>query len=121
MSVRYLSCGDTAFTVEFGNEISPEINGKVMALHAEIGRAKAIGSLPGVVETVPTMRSLMVSYDPLATSRSTLQPEIDALIARGLPARAPSRQVSIPAATTTPNSPPTSPRSPSAPGRRRSR
>ena len=96
MSVRYLSCGDTAFTVEFGNEISPEINGKVMALHVEIGRAKAKGSLPGVVETVPTMRSLMVSYDPLATSRSTLEPEIDALIARGLPARAPSRQVSIP-------------------------
>ena len=69
VSVRYLSCGDTAFTVEFGNEISPEINGKVMALHVEIGRAKAAGSLPGVVETVPTMRSLMVSYDPLATSR----------------------------------------------------
>ena len=38
VSVRYLSCGDTAFTVEFGNEISPEINGKVMALHADIGR-----------------------------------------------------------------------------------
>ena len=96
MSVRYLSCGDTAFTVEFGNEISPEINGKVMALHAEIGRARGAGSLPGVVETVPTMRSLMVSYDPLATSRSKLEPEIDALIARGLPADAATRQVSIP-------------------------
>jgi allophanate hydrolase subunit 1 len=83
VSVRYLSCGDTAFTVEFGNEISPEINGKVMALHAEIGRARAAGSLPGVVETVPTMRSLMVSYDPLATSRRQLEPEIEALIARG--------------------------------------
>ena len=92
MSVRYLSCGDTAFTVEFGNEISPEINGKVMALHAEIGRAKADGSLPGVVETVPTMRSLMVSYDPLATSRGKLEPEIDALIARGLPADAATPQ-----------------------------
>jgi len=33
VSVRYLSCGDTAFSVEFGNEISPEINGRVMALH----------------------------------------------------------------------------------------
>ena len=96
MSVRYLSCGDTAFTVEFGNEISPEINAKVMALHAEIGRAKAAGSLAGVVETVPTMRSLMVSYDPLATSRRQLEPEIDALIARGLPASGPSRRVSIP-------------------------
>jgi len=85
VSVRYLSCGDTAFTVEFGNEISPEINGKVMALHAEIGRAKAAGSLAGVVETVPTMRSLMVSYDPL-----------EALIARGLPTGMATRRVSIP-------------------------
>ena len=96
MSVRYLSCGDTAFTVEFGNEISPEINGKVMALHAEIGRARAAGSLAGVVETVPTMRSLMVSYDPLATARSELELEIAALIARGLPADRATRRVSIP-------------------------
>ena len=57
MSVRYLSCGDTAFTVEFRNEISPAINGRVMALHAAIGTAKAAGRLEGVVETVPTMKT----------------------------------------------------------------
>ena len=96
MSVRYLSCGDTAFTVEFGNEISPEINARVMALHAAIGRAKAAGELAGVVETVPTMRSLMVAYDPLAASRADLQPRIDALIARGLPAGLASRRVTLP-------------------------
>src|SRR5438477_1052259 len=67
-----------------------------MALHAAIGQAAANGALPGVVETVPTIRSLMVSYDPLATSRAKLEPEIDALIARGLPTEAASRQVSIP-------------------------
>ena len=86
MSVRYLSCGDTAFTVEFGNEISPEINGRVMALHTAIGRARDAGEITGVIETVPTMRSLMVTYDPLSTSRADLQPRVDALIARGLPA-----------------------------------
>jgi KipI family sensor histidine kinase inhibitor len=96
VSVRYLSCGDTAFTVEFGNEISPRINGQVMALHAAIGAAKAVGTLAGVVETVPTMRSLMVTYDPLATSRADLQPRIDALIARGLTAGMKSRRVTIP-------------------------
>ena len=96
MSVRYLSCGDTAFTVEFGNEISPEINGRVMALHAAIGRAKETGDLTGVVETVPTMRSLMVAYDPLATSRADLQPRIDLLIARGLAAGMASRRVTLP-------------------------
>lgn len=96
MSVRYLSCGDTAFTIEFGNEISPDINGRVMALHAAIGEATDAGGLPGVVETVPTMRSLMVSYDPLATSRAELEPAIEALIARGLPAATATRRVTIP-------------------------
>ncbi len=92
MSVRYLSCGDTAFSVEFGNEISPEINGRVMALHAAIGQA----NIAGVVETVPSMRALMVCYDPLATSRAKLEPEIEGLIARGLPTDMKSRQVTIP-------------------------
>ena len=96
MSVRYLSCGDTAFTVEFGNEITPEINGRVMALHAAIGAAKASGELAGLVETVPTMRSLMVNYDPLATTRAELEPRIDTLIASGLAAGMASRRVSIP-------------------------
>ncbi|MCW5733658.1 MAG: 5-oxoprolinase subunit PxpB [Enhydrobacter sp.] len=96
MSVRYLSCGDTAFTVEFGNEISPQINGQVMALHAAIGEAKAAGGLAGVVETVPTMRSLMVSYDPARATRAELQPQIDALIARGLSADSVGRKVRMP-------------------------
>ena len=96
MSVRYLSCGDTAFTVEFGNEISPEINGRVMALHAAIGVAREAGEISGVVETVPTMRSLMVTYDPLSTSRADLQPQVDALIARGLPVDAKNRLVTVP-------------------------
>jgi hypothetical protein len=63
VSVRYLSCGDTSFSVEFGNEISPEINGRVMALHAAIGQATKAGQIAGVVETVPSMRALMVCYD----------------------------------------------------------
>ena len=96
MSVRYLSCGDTAFTVEFGNEISPQINDQVMALHAAIGAAKAAGKLAGVVETVPSMRSLMVTYDPMATSRADLQPRIDRLIAGGLKTGLKSRRVTIP-------------------------
>lgn len=96
MSVRYLSCGDTAFSIEFGNEISPEINGRVMALHAAMGEAAAGGTLKGVVETVPSMRALMVCYDPLLTSRATLEPEIAGLIARGLPTHQKSRQVTLP-------------------------
>ena len=96
MSVRYLSCGDTAFSVEFGNEVSPQINGQVMGLHATIGAAAAKGDLRGVVETVPSFRALMVIYDPLVTSRAELQPRIDALIGGGLTASSSSRRVTIP-------------------------
>jgi len=96
VSVRYLSCGDTAFTVEFGNEISPQINSQVMALHAAINAAKAAGKLGGLVESVPTMRSLMVTYDPMTTSRADLKPQIDALVAGGLEAGAKSRRVAVP-------------------------
>jgi KipI family sensor histidine kinase inhibitor len=96
VSVRYLSCGDTAFSVEFGNEISPQINGQVMALHATIAKAKAEGGLGGLVETVPSMRALMVCYDPLATSRAELQPRIEGLVAGGLAADAVGRKVRIP-------------------------
>ena len=96
MSVRYLSCGDTAFSVEFGNEISPLINGQVMGLHAAIGAATAEGDLRGVVETVPSYRALMVIYDPLVTSRAELQPRIDALVGGGLTAASSTRRVTIP-------------------------
>ena len=96
VSVRYLSCGDTAFTVEFGNEISPEINGRVMALHGAIGHAVRAGSLGGVIETVPTMRSLMVSYDPLKTSRAELEPQVHALVEGGPTSGMAERQVTLP-------------------------
>ena len=96
MSVRYLSCGDTAFSVEFGNEVTPRINGRVMALHAAVGQARAEGGLAGLVETVPSMRSLMVAYDPLSTTRAELQPQIDALIARSLAADSVGRKVRLP-------------------------
>ena len=67
-----------------------------MALHTAIVQARDAGEITGVVETVPTMRSLMVTYDPLATSRAELQPQVDALVARGLPAGMKSRQITVP-------------------------
>jgi KipI family sensor histidine kinase inhibitor len=96
MTVQFLNCGDTAFTVQFGDAIDPAINGRVMGLHAAIKAEQAAGRLGGVVETVPTIRSLMVVYDPLATSRAELQPSIEALIAHGLGVGGGKRHVHLP-------------------------
>jgi KipI family sensor histidine kinase inhibitor len=59
-NVRFLLTGDTSLTVEFGNEISEAINAKIRAFNIALGQSK----IPGIVETVPTYRSLMVHYDP---------------------------------------------------------
>lgn len=57
---RFLLTGDTSLTVEFGNEISEPINASIRAFNIALQDSK----LPGIVETVPTYRSLMVHYDP---------------------------------------------------------
>lgn len=96
MSIRFLDCGDTAFTVEFGNVIDPGINEQVMALHGAIKAARADGHLAGVVETVPTMRSLMVVYDPLRTTRAELQPALEQLLQARTGAAGAHRRVVLP-------------------------
>jgi len=57
-----LPVGDRALTVEFGDAIDPALNARVRALAASLSAAP----LPGVVETVPTYRALLVLYEPSA-------------------------------------------------------
>ncbi len=76
--IRYLVAGDCSLTVEFGNEISEEINGKVLALN-DILQARRI---KGVVETVPTYRSLLVYYDPCVIGYKKLVAKLSALTRR---------------------------------------
>lgn len=77
MDVRFTTAGDTAFNVEFGEGIDRPTNARVMALHARLKAA----ALPGLVETVPTFRSLQVVYDPALTSRSEVQAAVEAELA----------------------------------------
>lgn len=58
--VRFLTTGDTSLCVEFGNEISPTLNTKIRAFNIALSGS----GIPGIVETVPTYRSLMIHYDP---------------------------------------------------------
>ena len=58
--VRYLVSGDCSVCVEFGNEISPEINKKIRAVKIAVEKS----GIEGIVETVPTYRSLLVYYKP---------------------------------------------------------
>ena len=81
--------------MNLGNEFLLALNGQVMALHAAIGQAKDAGKLAGVAETVPTMRSLMVTYDPLSTTRPVFAARKSRPLALRLKAPK-TRQVTIP-------------------------
>lgn len=66
--LRILASGDTAVTVEFGKTIDQAANRRVLSLDRAVARA----SLPGVRETVPTYRSLLVHYDPVQIDYATI-------------------------------------------------
>jgi len=90
---KFLPAGDLAVSVEFADAISPEVNTRVRALEYLI-QQKAI---PGVVETVPTFRALLIDYDPLVISWDELVATLRSLIPQAQPeALPPSRLVEIP-------------------------
>ena len=68
MEPRFLDAGEAALVVEFGSTVDPAVNDRVLALDAALGKV----ALPGVRETVPTYRSLMIHYDPLTLDRERL-------------------------------------------------
>lgn len=96
--MRVLDLGDSAFTVEFGATIDPALQAQVAALDAAIAAARDTPALAGLIETVPTFRSLTVRYDPLATTRASLEAAVRALAAGPPPDTAPpARQWTLPA------------------------
>jgi inhibitor of KinA len=78
MKVRFLAAGDRALVVEFGDRIDRALSAEVLRLHASLRSS----GLAGVVETVPSFRSLMVHYDPLVTTGTALEHAISILLDR---------------------------------------
>ena len=91
---RLLAAGDRALTVELGDEISPEINSRVRALAAALARER----LPGVIDLVPTYRSLLVHFDPLRTAAEDLKAHVLDLIGDDARASASRKVLEIPVA-----------------------
>jgi inhibitor of KinA len=81
VSPRLLDAGDAAFTVEFGRVVAPDLLAAVQALDLAIASRRAAGGLAGLIETMPTFRSLTVFFDPLVTGRAALIDELQPLLA----------------------------------------
>jgi KipI family sensor histidine kinase inhibitor len=68
-SPRFLACGDTAVTIEFGTEIDDDLNTLCLAFDTALTDA----AIPGVIETLPTYRSVLVQVDPLIVDMAALE------------------------------------------------
>jgi inhibitor of KinA len=90
---RILPAGDTALVVEFGDAIERGVSARVLAL----ARALEEAALAGVVETVPTFRSLMVVYEPLVVASEALAARIADLAALVKAKPQPCRRWRLPA------------------------
>lgn len=75
-SPKILPYGDCAFLIEFGNQIDRSVSERILHLNEELLKS----NFTGLVETLPTFRSLLVKYDPLQTGFETLSAEIEGLL-----------------------------------------
>jgi len=66
--MRIFPLGDSALTIEFGNEISIVLNNQAVALANYFSEH----SFDGLIEVVPAYASVTVFYDPQVTSFTTL-------------------------------------------------
>jgi inhibitor of KinA len=73
---KVLPAGDTALVIEFGDAIDRRLNTQVLALAKRLKELR----LDGMIESVPTFRSLMVHYDPLVLPAATLAARIAELM-----------------------------------------
>lgn len=72
---KLLPAGDCGLVIELGDGVEPGLNAAVHRLDRRIAEA----GLPGVVETVPTYRSLLLTFNPAIAAPEDLGPALLAL------------------------------------------
>ena len=87
-----LPCGDAAIAVEFGDGIDAVVNARVIALDRAVREAK----LAGVVECVPTYRSLLVHLDPLTADHTGMFDTLRALALKTAAEKGSTRRWTVP-------------------------
>ncbi len=70
------TAGEFGLVVEFGTEISPQIN----ALVQQLAQRLSLNRSAGILEIVPTYRSVTVYFDPLVLTRDVLIEDIRQLL-----------------------------------------
>jgi KipI family sensor histidine kinase inhibitor len=75
-NIRILTEGDSSLLVEFGKEISPDINRKISAT-VQLMKEQHI---EGVVDVIPAFCSLLINYDPRVISFEEIRERIQGIL-----------------------------------------
>lgn len=73
---KIYTAGDSSVLIEFGKEISPEINGQITALVHLLKEQH----IEGVVDMIPAFCSLLINYDPRVISYGKIKRRLEKLL-----------------------------------------
>ncbi len=71
--IKYLPLGDKALVMEFGNEISKDVNAKIRNVMRQLSEVEILG----IEELLPTYRSIMIMYEPLKIEYDNLVSKLE--------------------------------------------
>lgn len=74
--IKILTAGDSSLLIEFGQEISPEINRKITATVQLMKKQQ----IEGVVDIIPAFCSLLINYNPRVISYDELKSRMQGLV-----------------------------------------
>ncbi len=91
---RIKAAGDSGLVVEFADRIDPAVSAQVL----DLDRAVMAAKLPGVLETLPTYRTLFVRFDPLTADAQRLEEALARMAAAARSDTRPGRLWRVPVA-----------------------
>ena len=74
--IKICTAGDSSLLIQFGQEISPEINARITAF-VHLLRVQHV---EGVIDLIPAFTSLLINYDPRVVNYRTLKSRIEKLL-----------------------------------------
>lgn len=76
MNIKLLTAGDSSILIEFGREISPEINHRIAAT-VQLIREQHI---EGILDMIPSFCALLINYDPRILSYAQIRQRLEQLL-----------------------------------------
>lgn len=70
---KFIPYGDAALVVEFGDVVDDALSARALAADAAFRAAMEAGRAPGLLETAPSFRSVMLSFDPIETDAVAIE------------------------------------------------